>query len=111
MQPARFGQARGDGRRSILETPVELARSGCETEGAPTASLRKARKPPSNTDGRAAGNESAPRAGVLEGAGEADQSFATHLLTQPGIAGREGHQVGIEAQALQDLPSLKKTVF
>ena len=47
---------------------------------------------------------------VLEGAGEADETLAAHLLAQRRVAGREGHQVGVEAQALEDLPGLEETV-
>src|SRR5436305_12172450 len=57
------------------------------------------------------GGEDGTGARVLEGAGEADEPFAPHLLAQRRVAGREGHQVGVEVHALEDLPGLEETVF
>src|SRR3954466_3417223 len=48
---------------------------------------------------------------VLEGTGEADETFASHLLAQRRITGREGHQVGVEMHALEDLPGLEEAVL
>src|SRR6185295_8949712 len=36
--------------------------------------------------------------------------LAAHLLAQGTVAGRESDQVGVEADALEDFPGLKKTV-
>src|SRR5262245_12008400 len=43
------------------------------------------------------GGEHGAGAGVLEGAGEPDQPLAAHLLAEPGLAGGEGDEIGVDA--------------
>ena len=70
---------------------------------------------PHQLDGRFIGDapqrgDDGAGAGELEGAGEADQALAAQLLAEPRVAGREGDEVGVQAQALEDLPGLEETV-
>src|SRR6185312_320584 len=55
-------------------------------------------------------SENRTGAGILESAREPDEAFARHLPAQARVARREGHQVGIQAHALEDLPGLEKAV-
>src|SRR5262249_5666752 len=56
------------------------------------------------------GGEDGTGAGVLEGTSEADETLASHLLAQGRIAGGKSDQIGVEVDALEDLPGLEETV-